>query len=67
MPISKMSKSFIPESIAMTFVRRELEQIKELLIKYGHEVPMYDIDSFICLDDDQNVKTLIKKYNREIY
>lgn len=66
MPLDKMINGFIPENIAATTVRRELEQIKELLIKYNHEVPMYDIDSFISLDDDQNVKTLVKEYYNKI-
>lgn len=66
MPLDKMVKGFIPENIATSMVQRELEQIKELLIKYNHEVPMYDIDSFISLDDDQNVKTLVKEYYNKI-
>ena len=66
MPLDKMIKGYIPENIATTIVRKELEQIKELLIKYNHEVPMYDIDSFITLDDDQNVKTLVKEYYNKI-
>lgn len=62
MPLQKMSKTFYSERIITYLVQKEIEQIKELLIKYNHEVPIYDIDTFIPLEDTRNVKTLVKKY-----
>ena len=61
MPIRKMTKPLYPESFAIYFVQKQIEQIKELLIKYNHELPMYDIDTFTSLEESQNVKKLVKE------
>lgn len=67
MPIRKMTKPLYPESFAIYFVQKQIEQIKELLIKYNHELPMYDMDTFTSLEESQNVKKLVKEnYKRNI-
>ena len=65
-PIKKMTRSSFSDKYSILIVQKKIEEIMNLLIKYHHEVPMYDIDTFIPLEDEQNVKELVRKYRKEV-
>lgn len=49
------------DSINMDIVKRECEKYRELLIKYGHDVPIYDSITFRNLDDEEEIKQTVKE------
>ena len=61
-PIKKMTRSSFPERFAIYIVQKQIEEVIELLIKYGYEVPTYDVDTFLPLEDEQNVKELVRTH-----
>lgn len=63
LPVSKMQRYFYSKNKTFYMVQKEIEQLKELLQKYGYNVPIYDIDSFESLEDSQNVKRLVNYYH----
>lgn len=40
---------------------KELNKIKELLIKYNHVIPIYDIDTLINIDNEENIIKILNK------
>lgn len=64
LPISKMKNCFLNEEKTTYMVLKEIDKINELLYKYNHMVPLYDIDSFETLEES-NVKRLVKKYYKD--
>ena len=65
MPLQKMTRPLLPENFAIYIVLKQIEQVKELLIKYNYDVPMYDINTFTPLEDEQSVKTLVRTYYKK--
>ena len=65
-PVKKMTRPSFPEKYIILIVQKQIEEIKNLLIKYNHEVPMYDVDTFAPLEDEYNVKQLVRKYRKEV-
>ena len=65
MPIHCMNKSLYDEKKNIDIIIKELEKIKELLLLHGYNIPIYDIDTFLKLNDEETVKTLVKYYNKK--
>lgn len=64
-PLHKMNSLFVGQEITTHMVIHELKRIKKLLLKYGYDVPFYDIDTKIPLDDEERVKKLVKYYYKK--
>ncbi len=60
-PISKVKLPYGSTNLNIEYALREIEKVLILLDKYQRTVPIYDIDTFIRIDNEENVKTLIRK------
>lgn len=61
LPVSKMRNCFLNEDKTVSMVLKEIDKIKELLYKYNHLVPLYDIDTLEKLDES-TTKKLVRHY-----
>ena len=62
LPLSKMTYELLNEEKNIYLILKEIEQIEKLLNKYNKLVPIYDIDSFESLDNEETVKYLVREY-----
>ena len=62
LPLSKMQYFYLNEERTVNMVLREIDKIRNLLYKYHHLVPIYDIDTFEKLDNPETTKKLVKHY-----
>ena len=62
LPLSKMTYELLNEEKNTYLILKEIEQIEKLLNKYNKLVPIYDIDSFESLDNEETVKYLVREY-----
>ena len=66
-PINRMNySSLLNTNQKIKIIIKHLNKIKELLIKYNHLVPIYDIETMEEINNDEAVKRLIKKYTKKI-
>ena len=65
LPLQKMRKPFQSEQKNIDMILEEIEKISELLIKYGYDVPIYDINTLSPLKKEENVKTLVRHYRKK--
>ena len=61
LPIDKMMHPYMNERANTIIILKEIERIIKLLDKYNYSVPIYDIDTFTRIDNEENVKHLIKE------
>ena len=61
-PINELYNIFYSERKYTYEVMKEIEKIHKLLAKYRYDVPIYDIKTMESLDDEANVKKLVKEY-----
>ena len=47
-------------------VIKDLNKIKQLLVTYGYDVPLYDIDTALEIKDEADIKKLVKHYFKKI-
>ena len=60
LPIDKMILPYMNSNKNTIIILKEIARIIKLLGKYNYNVPLYDIDTFTRVDDESNVKYLIK-------
>lgn len=61
-PLEKMYRPLYSEQKTIEYVIKELEILKQLLLAYNYDIPIYDIDTFEELDNKENIKKLVKYY-----
>lgn len=65
MPIHLINSPFYSEQKRIDKILEELEKLKKVLLSYGHDIPIYDIDTFLLLDKEDDVKRLVKEQNKK--
>lgn len=65
-PLSKMDSILLNVDKNTQKIIKHLNELKELLIKYNHNVPIYDIDTMLELKTEEDVKELVKYYTKKI-
>lgn len=61
-PIHIIDNPLYGEKLAVKKVISEIQKIRRTLDLYGYNIPIYDIDSLYNIDEEENVKKIIKKY-----
>ena len=62
LPIAKMGVNYLKPERSAKIVMKNVEETHKLLAKYNRDVPIYDIETFESLDNESNVKNLVKEY-----
>ena len=65
LPLSKMRLSYGNADMNIKYALKEIERILILLDKHDRLVPIYDIDTFTRIDDEENVKCLLKEHKHK--
>ena len=66
LPLNKVRFSFISSRDRnIDYALREIDKLITLLAKHNRLVPIYDIDTFTRIDNEENVKTLIKTRQKQ--
>ena len=60
LPIDKMIIPFKNENVNTKYILKIVERLIKTLDKYNYNVPIYDIDTFTRVDDEKELKHLIK-------
>lgn len=60
LPIDIMINKNFDTAKNITIILRHIEKIIKMLDKYNYNVPLYDITTFLPLDNESNVKELIR-------
>ena len=66
LPLSKMRLSYGNADMNIKYALKEIERVLILLDKHNRLVPIYDIDTFARIDDEENVKCLLKERKHKI-
>ena len=61
LPIDKMINKNFDTDKNITQILKQIENIIIMLEKYNYNVPLYDINTFLPLNNESNVKELIRK------
>ena len=64
-PLDKLDRIFYTSSMYLDIALKEIDKLATLLLKYGYDIPIYDIKSTESLLDITNVKRLVKEYHKK--